>query len=77
MKENPREISYYILQHAYLKKMGCDLKENNEIYTEYFPEDWFNIDLKARIEIISYALKNNLTLEESMTYYSKKWGKNI
>lgn len=74
MKENPRELAYLILQSKYLEKMEYASKKEHKfkIYTEFFPESWFAIDLNTRIEIISYALKNNTNLEDSISYFNNK-----
>ena len=69
-KELIEEISYNILQNEYLKRNKVNFNYENIPFQkiEYcFPEDWFiKYPLKYRIDILSYALKNNIDLETSL-----------
>lgn len=66
------EITYLILQHLYLEKQGIDSKDIKQI-TEIFPPRWSSLNYKTKIKIISYALKNNCSLEKSFEEnHSKK-----
>lgn len=77
-EKDAREISYLILQYKYLEKLGINPNdlENSHTYNA-FPEGWFSVDLGTRIKVISYALKNNVLLEESLSKYIEESEKNI
>ena len=64
--------------YKYLERLGItqnDL-ETSKTYN-IFPDGWFSISLDYRIKIISYALKNNASLEESIAHYIVETEKKI
>ena len=62
------DIAYLLLQNKYLKqKLGKDNYTEAEVIAnsnKIFPMDWFSIDAKTRIKIISKAIKEKRDLNE-------------
>lgn len=67
MDNDVNEISYLILQHKYLERNGMDGETDLRKISELFPPEWFSeYELEGRVKIISYALKNNISIEDSI-----------
>lgn len=66
MDNTVNEIAYNILQNEYLKRKNISTSEDNiKNIILAFPEDWFlKYSIEKRIKIISFALKNNLEIQE-------------
>lgn len=72
-KKDIEEISYLILQHKYLEKLGLNQNDNQKLnYSNIFPDGWFSISLESRINIINDALKNDCSLEVSLQKHNLK-----
>ena len=64
-KDNINEITYLILQNIYFKKKGIDTKNIDDL-TKILPQRWSSLNYESRIKIMSDALKNNCSLEQSL-----------
>lgn len=64
-KNDINKITYLILQHVYLEKKGIDTSDIKNI-SEIFPQGWSSLNYENKIKIMSYALKNDCSLEKSL-----------
>ncbi len=62
-----KALTYLLLQHIYLKKMGLENKSEEEILKEmdkYFPNNWSLTDLNKKIEYITQAINRKQNLRD-------------